>query len=139
MIIGVFLSYIFVAPSDFIIPGFDLGSIGTALKLAINPIFFSAIQLYFVLKYIKYSQRQFYLNQIIVLLFLGVISLSLYILSSQFIQNRLFELIVFSFLYSVTMLFILYFKPQLAGLSRGQLTSFKYQFINITKNFFRTN
>ena len=134
MILGVLLTYVLVAPTTLIIPGFSLGSNGIAIKMIVISIILSTIQSFYILKMIKSSLSQWIHFQFLVLLFLVSAGVLTNVIIDMFILNTLLSIISFVIIYTTISGGILFIKPQLAGISNEEFIYYKNQFVRYFQN-----
>ena len=72
MLVSMITTYLFLAPDEFLIPGFDLGSKGLALKMVICNILVVNFYEYFSSKYLKISFSWRYQFILVPIFFLGI-------------------------------------------------------------------
>jgi O-antigen/teichoic acid export membrane protein len=122
MSVGLILAYLFLAPYDSYIPGFNLGSQGLALKLVLVQFIFVNIAIFFISKNFKWKFEWF--HQILVVsifLLLGFFSfyLSQYLLSS--VDSYIYKILLHSFIYLFLSGSILFKFTTITGFSLEQL------------------
>ena len=125
MFISIPLTYLFLAPSNLIVPGLGLGSMGLALKMVICQIIGVNISAYFVSKYliVKYEWKyQFYI--IVIQLVFATISkyLSHYI-STAFDLSIVYNLTISGILSLVFSIYFIIRYPSVIGLENIQLSN----------------
>lgn len=125
MAISIPTAYILLAPKSAIMPGFQLGAMGLAMKMVGCQILGVNISAFFVARYTKSSfdwHHQFYV--LLLLLPLGF-------LCKFFVQSML-SLISFQtptvlimgisgIFYSISVMMLIYYFPSMAGVNRGQI------------------
>lgn len=137
--IGIIISYLFLAPSYYLLPGMNLGATGLALKMVIAQIIVVNIMLLFVGKILKQSFYKYLFMQVISLIPLIMIGYTITVLKDYFLSfrynvtNILLSMFVFGCIYMIlTIIFCLIF-PGIVGLSRSELV----KYINQSRLYFK--
>ena len=142
ILIGFPITYILIAPARYMVPGFELGATGLALKLLIVQILITNVFLFFNTRYLKISFKYWLWVQIrilstvcIIAYLASFISAAIYptIYSSWYIPNMLdisdkiiasiLQLILTGSIYCFLLIILIYFMPSIAGLSRANILS----------------
>ena len=97
---------------------------------------FVIIQLFFVLKEVNISKLTLARELITVLIVFSIFSSAIYLLG-QNIDDIYLQTIVYIVLYSVALLTIFIFKPQIAGLSKKEVNDKKQQLFNVLNKIFK--
>ena len=124
MSISIITTYVLLASKTAIIPGFELGATGLALKMVACQIIGVNISIFVVSKYIKIPFDWIHQLKVFLILPIGVFSKTL----SQFIihpgsvdSNPIFSISISGLIYILCILMLIYCFPQVSGLSRKQL------------------
>lgn len=127
--LGVFITYLLLAPKTFLIPGFQLDSIGLALKLVIVQFVSVTLQLFFVCKMIGRKLNQYLISQLFVCIFLlatggleWFVARSLSLTASTAFGTVINLICSFCF-WGLIIGLTVWFKPDIYGLSRASLLS----------------
>ena len=122
MSISIIVTYVLLAPKTAIVPGFDYGATGLALKMVLCQLIGVNISIFFVSRYIKIPFDWKYQIWLICLMPSGFIIKKL---SENFISILSFEVTLISSI-TVSLIFylifistIIYFFPALAGIKKG--------------------
>lgn len=131
--LGIFLTYFMLAPSSFIIPGLELGSMGLALKLILSQLFSVTVQLYFVCKAINENMLKYVFSQLLIPIPIILIGASEWLMQDQFtlsLQGSLVNgvsLVCSMMLWTIFMGGVIWRFPRLVGLSNDGLRSIVFQ------------
>lgn len=122
--LGLVISYLLIAPNFFIIPGLALGATGLAIKMVLGQIISANIRLYYCCRIIKKSFSVYFFKQVTsltVILGIGYVVNNIIYYQSESILGSIISLIVSAPIYSLIFLLILWFFPNIAGLSKDEL------------------
>ena len=125
MVVSIPISYILLAPRSAMVPGFQLGALGLAVKMVGCQILGTNLKAFFVARYIGASFN--WSHQIIVLLVLLPVgfasrSVSDIILSLALLDGyTILSMLVSGALYVVSVAAFIYYVPSLAGVDRDQI------------------
>ena len=125
--VGIVITYILLAPKLFFVPGFELGSLGLALKLVIAQLFSVTIQLYFVCKIVNVKMSHFLSSQLIIPIpiilggFCEMLIRSYINISVQGVFENLSSVIISMMLWSIVLGIIIWYFPRLIGLNKSTI------------------
>jgi hypothetical protein len=140
MPVGALVTYILLAPHDYLIPGMGLASFGLALQLVFVNMISVNILLFLNCRYMKIQYRKFIYHQIFVILILLTTVIASRLLCSSILNifslgKGLNEWLLFfssGILYTAVSISIAYSYPEILGLSRneilGHVNNFKKYF-----------
>lgn len=124
MSISIIVTYVLLAPKTAVLPGFDYGATGLALKMVLCQLIGVNISIFFVSKYIEIPFDWVHQVKVFLILPIGVFSKTL----SQFIihfvsveSNPIISISISGLIYILCILMLIYCFPQVSGLSRKQL------------------
>ncbi len=126
MLLGIGLTYLFLAPSTLLIPGLGMGSVGLAFKTVLLNIIIVQVYLVSNCRYFKISPKPFWVHQIYTVLILFVLMVVLKWAVFFFIGG-VSPLVIFgklallAFLYFVLIFIMIYFFPHIAGLKKEEI------------------
>lgn len=130
MLYSVFATYFLLAPKTYYLPGLDLGAVGISLKMLICQAIQANLSLYIVSKIIKTKYQwayQFYvLTSLLVLSFLA----KTIVLGIFGELTNIISIILGCGLYFIFAAILIYYFPNLCGLSRDELKQYWHQFRN---------
>jgi hypothetical protein len=119
------LTYVLVAPKSLLIPGFELASIGVAIKFIVSTFVCASVQTYFIARYLKLEFMELLMYQLSILSMMLVASGIAYILSICCVRSMRAQLILYSLLYGSMIVTAGYFKPSLMGLNKSEILIFR--------------
>jgi O-antigen/teichoic acid export membrane protein len=127
MLISILMAYIVLAPKSLIIPGFQLGATGMALKMLCCQIIGVNISAFFVARYIKISFDWTHQIWAICLMPIGLLAklFSEYLITFSPIELTIISSVTVSgILYLLYIAIILFFFPSIAGLNKENFTKY---------------
>ena len=141
MCIGALMTYILLAPSHLVIPGYSLGSIGLALRFVLLSFIAYNVRLIFNCRLLGIKLNPLLIHQISVfggLLIIGwtICTATRYVISFLYLEPNLKSWVAFimsSVLYSFIVAAIVLVKPAVCGLSRSEIS----KYVKSLKNFIR--
>lgn len=125
MLVSLIISYLFLAPSNAVIPGLGLASTGLAMKMVI--LQFIAVNSYSWWLSRHQSWNYSYLHQFATICLLMLAGFFTYYLVNYLFDQSLhfiFRICITSMLYIILASLILYFMPSLLGMSRKEMMSY---------------
>ncbi len=129
------MTWVLIAPTNLF--GFNLGSMGLAIKTVFVNIIFTNINLFFITRYVKIAFKPFIYHQVIVISTFVLISLFSKYSIQYFISNPVFNIIIGGFFYFFIIIFLLIKIPFLTGLKKEEILYYltKFKLIRIFKPF----
>ena len=124
MSISIITTYVLLSPKTAVMPGFELGATGLALKMVVCQIIGVNISAFYVAKYISIPFDWFHQFKAFILLPLGIFSkfFSYFIIPPKFIEShQIITMSISGIIYLLCILTLLYFFPQISGINRKQL------------------
>jgi len=124
MLISILFAYIILAPKSAIVPGFQMGATGLAIKMIVCQIMGVNISAFFVARYIHISFDWIHQIKVLCLLPISLISklFSNYLFISTSIQyNTILSMIISGILYLLSIAVLIYYFPLITGLDRIQI------------------
>lgn len=124
MLIGIPLSYLFLAPPHSKIPGLGMGSMGLALKTVIWNLVVVQVYLVYNCKYFKISPWHFWWHQIYSFIIIGSVMLLVKWLVNYFVNSQGMHFIILgteTLIYFSLVACIAYVSPRIAGISRDDV------------------
>jgi O-antigen/teichoic acid export membrane protein len=124
IIFGFISSYLLLAPNTFLIPGFQLDSVGLAIKVVLAQIFSVNLMLFFTCRIIGENIFEYLWSQIIIPIPILFIGLSEYIIRNIFFINNkdiiptIAYLLITFFSWLFLLAFVIYIIPSLFGTNR---------------------
>jgi O-antigen/teichoic acid export membrane protein len=119
------ISCVLLAPKNNLLPGFNLGAFGLALKMLVCQLLEVNLSLFFVSRYIKARYDWLYQIHVLILLlpigFVSKLCAKWTVRSLVPFRHSLFVITISGVLYLVATSFLLYALPALAGLNREQM------------------
>jgi O-antigen/teichoic acid export membrane protein len=128
-VLSIPLSYILMAPKNFIIPGFELGATGLALKAVLLAVLMTNFQLFINCKFLKIKFWKVLIHQIgLIILFGSVLTalrmgIKIDMFSIQII-NSIFLTIIDGIIFMTLCFSVLFFFPFVGGIDRKDIDLF---------------
>ena len=126
-ILGFVLTYILLAPKNFLIPGLELDSFGLALKLVLIQLISVMIQLFYVCKIFEIKILPYLISQIVIpipIIIIGIVEwliIKNFNIESSNIWETIFSLSLSFSLWGGYILILLWYFPSIFGLKRESL------------------
>jgi len=124
MLLSILFAYIILAPKTAIVPGFQMGATGLAIKMLACQIMGVNISAFFVAKYIHISFDWIHQIQVLCLLPISIFSklFSNYLLALTSIQKyTILVMTVSGFFYLMIVIVLVYCFPSIAGMKRKHI------------------
>jgi len=132
LITSFIFTYYVLAPTDFIIPGLNLGSLGVAIKLVL--LQFIQVNIFSWYIYKKYKSNYDFKFQIFWIVFSFIFMIISYsIIDLILINNFYIKFLITTIFYFILMISLALYKPQMVGMSHG----FVNKKIKILKNMLK--
>lgn len=131
MVVGLPLTYLFIAPSSQL--GINAGAAGLAIKMVLIQIISVNVQLYFNAKFLNLNFWKYLGHQLVSVICLILISqFSMFIVDKalHFGDNIIFNFLIGGILYCVMVLILIYFQPRIFGLGEKDVTKLFNLLIN---------
>ena len=123
-IIGILLSIFLILPKEY--GGLGMGALGLAIKIVIQRLISSIIELWFAAKYLKISFLKIILNQIIILSVLAIIAFGLNFIFIYSFTNIIVDFLLRGFIYTFLVICIIILFPSIISTKRTKLKYLLY-------------
>lgn len=138
LITSFIFTYYVLAPTDFIIPGLNLGSLGVAIKLVI--LQFIQVNIFSWYIYKKYKSNYDFIFQIYWIIFsLLFMFISFSIIDTFSFNNIYLKSFITTIFYFILMFSLALYKPKMIGMSRGFIIEKFKLLTSLLKNKFNEN
>lgn len=126
MLVGIPLTYVFVAPANLPIPGLGLGSLGLALKTVIWNLIVVQVYLWYNCKFFQVKIYPFWWHQIYTAVLLVAVAFitktgAAFIFQSADFSSVVPRLVIDTLLYFSIVAFLIYFYPQFISVKREEI------------------
>ena len=129
MLVGIPITYLLIAPKDFVIPGLAMGALGLSLKKFCTQFFIVNALTFFSTRYLKIRYLPFLYHQIFIVtvlfLILGALTSVHIIPVSELLPVRILAMVVNGMIYMIIVGALLYWKPALLGLEKREIIRWK--------------
>jgi hypothetical protein len=122
LIIGLPISYLLMAPHQYF--GFELGSVGLAIKMVLLAVLGINVQLWYNTKLLNLSFWEFLSHQIytvVIFIILGIIAIYL---SNTIFNKLLIKFMVSGIIYTILFITVLFIAPSIYFTSRSELKGY---------------
>jgi len=119
ILLGLPISYLVIAPQEAF--GFDLGSLGLAVKLVLVQLVGVNVEIWFISRKLQFSFFFLLMKQVIILGFLAIIGYTVHWAVGMLSLSLVPAFIVNGALYSLLVVVVIYIFPQLVSSSRREL------------------
>ncbi len=134
MILSMIITYIILAPSDYALPGMNLGSSAVALKLIIIQLIQVNVLYYLIIKELKKGKLEiFYQPTTLFIIFINAF-LSKEIVEYLFEFNILLTFIISNIIYFILIIIVIFKYPKITGMSNLTLNKYTNQIKSFIKN-----
>lgn len=142
MLLGIAMSYFFLAPSNLIVPGLGLGSVGLALKTVVWNLLVVQVYLIYNCKLFKISPKSFWWHQVYALLVLIFIMFFVktgidFFVKGEELISVILKLGTKTFAYFGAVAIITCIFPQIAGITRDEINFFMKKIKSVYFSFDR--